>query len=316
MKSESGVPPYSELRYIEELSGRVSWGVFGDNDDLGTVRFIETPEVVAAAAEIKRGDRFSLSLPLNEPNPPPGDRQIYRHHIVRPTRNTQDDWLDGFYLSASTQLDGLRQVQAREFGFYNGVKPEDAGPEGARLGIEHWATFGIMTRGVLVDVEHWVKTNGGTVSPGEAFTVTPPMLQEVLDSQKVTIRKGDVLLIRTGYLEAFRAATAQEQSRWDYRAGCPGLAGSEDMAEWFWDNKIAAVCADTPSVEVRPGDPELGSLHRRAIAMLGMPLGELFDLEALAKDCHTDGRFTAFFVAAPLNLPGGAATPANAMACK
>ena len=36
--------------------------------------------------------------------------------------------------------------------------------------------------------------------------------------------------------------------------------------------------------------------------MWGMPIGELFDLEALAKHCEETGRYTFFFSSWPLNV--------------
>jgi hypothetical protein len=50
--------------------------------------------------------------------------------------------------------------------------------------------------------------------------------------------------------------------------------------------------------------------------MLGLPLGELWDLEALAADCAADGRYECFFTSAPINLPQGVASPPNALAIK
>jgi hypothetical protein len=57
-------------------------------------------------------------------------------------------------------------------------------------------------------------------------------------------------------------------------------------------------------------------LHTRLIPMLGLIMGELFDLEALADDCAGDGRYTCFFTSAPINLPQGVASPPNALALK
>jgi hypothetical protein len=47
-----------------------------------------------------------------------------------------------------------------------------------------------------------------------------------------------------------------------------------------------------------------------------MPLGELWRLGALAADCAADGIHTMLLVSAPLNVPGGAGTPASALALK
>ncbi|MEO5902224.1 MAG: cyclase family protein, partial [Ilumatobacteraceae bacterium] len=78
----------------------------------------------------------------------------------------------------------------------------------------------------------------------------------------------------------------------------------------------AAVCCDNPAVEVVPGDPAVGSLHRRLLPTLGTTLGEMFDLDRLATACRADGRWTFFFVAAPLHLPGGLGSPGNAVAIR
>ena len=56
--------------------------------------------------------------------------------------------------------------------------------------------------------------------------------------------------------------------------------------------------------------------HSLLLPMLGIPLGELFDLSALAADCAADGRYACLFVSAPPNVSHGVATPPNALAIK
>ncbi|MDO8945058.1 MAG: hypothetical protein Q7U75_17890, partial [Desulfobacterales bacterium] len=97
---------------------------------------------------------------------------------------------------------------------------------------------------------------------------------------------------------------------------CPGLEGSEEMAEYLWDSGVAAIASDNPAVEVMPGNPVVGLLHRRLIPLLGFPLGEFFTFGPLAQDCERDGKYTGLFVSAPLNLPGGVGSPANALFIK
>jgi hypothetical protein len=53
-----------------------------------------------------------------------------------------------------------------------------------------------------------------------------------------------------------------------------------------------------------------------AIPLLGMALGELWDMEALAEDCLADGVWEFLLVAKPLYVNGGVGTPANALAIK
>ena len=86
------------------------------------------------------------------------------------------------------------------------------------------------------------------------------------------------------------------------------------MARYLWDAHITAIAVDNPAVEVLPVDPAAGYLHRRVIPLLGLTMGEFFTFETLAADCADDGRYTCFFVAVPLNLPGGVGSPANAIA--
>lgn len=46
--------------------------------------------------------------------------------------------------------------------------------------------------------------------------------------------------------------------------------------------------------------------------MFGMPIGEMFDLEALTEHCQRTRRWTFYFSSWPLNLHGGVASTANA----
>ncbi len=85
-----------------------------------------------------------------------------------------------------------------------------------------------------------------------------------------------------------------------------------------WDHRVAAVVGDNPGVERYPADPDDLDryLHYRLITFLGMALGELFALDALADDCAADGVYEGLFTAAPLNKLGGSGSTANALALK
>jgi hypothetical protein len=45
-----------------------------------------------------------------------------------------------------------------------------------------------------------------------------------------------------------------------------------------------------------------------------MPIGELWDLEVLAKECEAQNRWSFLFTSAPLNLKGGVSSTPNALA--
>jgi len=57
-----------------------------------------------------------------------------------------------------------------------------------------------------------------------------------------------------------------------------------------------------------------GFLHFNLLPLLGMPLGELFDLDPLAAECERAGAWDFLFVSAPINVRNGVATPPNAVA--
>lgn len=56
------------------------------------------------------------------------------------------------------------------------------------------------------------------------------------------------------------------------------------------------------------------TLHPYILSGLGCPLGELFDLEELSRTCAQHKRYSFFLTSAPLNIPGGVASPPNALA--
>lgn len=311
------LPRYRDLPEFKEMDARHAWGVFGAEDQLGRINLITGATTQAGAAEVRRGARFNISLALNDPEPGWSQtRKAYKHVIFSANRNSQDDYLDSFYMQRSTQWDGLRHIRAREFGFWGGRQEAQAGPGGAELGIEQWVHHGIATRGVLVDVAGHQASLGQPIDAGAPLAITVAMLQAALAHQRCELRAGDVLMLRTGYTDAYLAADAAGRAALSARRSCPGLHAGHEMAEFLWDSGVAAIAADNPAVEVVPVDPAIGSIHRRLIPLLGFALGELFSYGALAEDCRRDGRYTCFFVAAPLNVPGAVGSPGNAIAIK
>jgi hypothetical protein len=126
---------------------------------------------------------------------------------------------------------------------------------------------------------------------------------------------------------------SQEPTRWahDKNKCSVGVAASEDTVEWIWNQHFAAVAgdalawesvpypADRPCKSFPPGlklvtDIALPALHQHLIPMFGMPIGELWDLEELASMCERLGRYSFLVTSIPLHVPGGVASPPNAIA--
>ena len=308
------VVPFDELPRLPGAGVRHSWQVYGPGDQFGTLNRLTGPVVAAAAATVRTGERIGLSLPLGLPDPPFFGRQAVRHTVFPMSPTAWDDRLDGFYLQCSSQWDGLRHIRAGDDGFYGGWQgspDKDPGP----LGIQHWAGRGIIGRGVLIDL-----AAGGGYDPFSHVAFSVSDLEAALLAQGSSLRFGDIVCVRTGWIEKY--LTIDEALRRELAARlvdpfgytCAGLAGSEDISRFLWNSGAAAVTCDNPAVEAVPVDRVAGSLHLRLIPCLGFAIGELFDFAALAAACQRERRYEFLFTSVPLNVAGAVGSPANAVA--
>jgi len=299
------LPPYSDLPKLGGLDIRHSWDVL--SSPMGTLSFVEPEDIVRAGKLVSAGATIPLNLPINAFDPPLFGRAPIGHTVLQPTGNEAEDLIDSFNPQASSQLDGLAHVRAREFGYFGGLLELAEARE--RIGIQHVASRGIAARGVLLDI---AESDGGEgLTPFDGRMYDTKLLNDVADAQGVEIQSGDVLLIRTGWAPGYLqlpASNRRPPSSWN------GLRADEAMAAWLWDHRIAAVGADNPAVECAPGARDIGSLHRRLLPALGMSMFELLDLETLSEMCKRLGRWEFLFVSVPLHLSGGVSSPANAMA--
>ena len=310
MSTNDEVPAYDDLPRIEGLGLPYSWEYFGRGDRWGTLNFL-TPETVAkAASTVTSGRVISLSLPADQPDPPLFGREPMRAVQFEVDRNTRDDRVDGYFPQGSSQWDGFLHVRAREFGFYGGVGAVED-PQETWLGIDTWARRGIVGRGVLLDVESYLRSQGERGVPvDEQYVIDPELLVDAADQQGTRVEPGDILLVRTGWPAKYAARPADAPPV----AQIPGIHAGEATARLVWDWRVAALVTDLPAVEPVPGDRAVGSLHRRLLPLLGIPLAELFDLEELAVACAEARRYSFLFTAAPMNLYGAAGSPGNALA--
>jgi kynurenine formamidase len=306
------VPRYRDLPVLGNGLPH-SWEVFPSNLELGTANFLSDETTARAAhSEIVRGDRVNVTLPLSEPNPPFFGRGGLRHSVYEAVPNVLDDVVDNLYLQGSTQWDALRHRGDPDFGFYGGLSFSEAGPNGSRLGVDAWAQQGLIGRGVLVDVASHLAADED-YRPTSRFSITPELIADTLRAQGTERMDGDILLVRTGYVDRFLAASEVERHAIRDGGESAGLSPGADMAEYLWDTRCSAVAVDNPGVEVLPRDAGEPYLHARLIPMLGFPMGEFFSFGELKAACEVDQRYSGFFVSVPLNIPGGVGSPANAV---
>jgi kynurenine formamidase len=308
---------------VRETGDRLrNWGKWGPDDERGTLNYITPADIVRAAGLIKRGAVFSLAIPFDAKGPqinqPRRFNPIHRMMITGPDCTTgalkfpgtvgfSDDMVI-MPLQCATQWDALSHCfDAGRM--YNGYDANEVSSRGAkRNGIEKVAR-GIVARGVLIDVP---RVKGARwLEPG--YAITTDDLAAAIAAERVEVRRGDALIVRTGHMTLCR-----ERGGWgDYAGGdAPGL--SFHTADWLHRREIAAVATDTWGMEVRPNEiPDtFQPLHQVLIPNVGLTIGEIFFLDELADDCARDGVYDFFFVAPPLPITGAVGSPINPIAIK
>ncbi|KDR82139.1 hypothetical protein GALMADRAFT_222020 [Galerina marginata CBS 339.88] len=317
------LPTFDELPPFKNFPG-CAWGVWGPDDQLGTVNLL-TEDVIqrAATEEIKLGRTVSLNWPINFPEKPLFNRKTpeIKMIIKREGGMPRDDEIHMNSQSGS-QWDGMRHYGIVEHGvFYNNTdaksmpagiiplpNPSDIDPSLSRIGIQNWATHGICGRGVLLDLVGYHTKDEGKLpyDPWTTHAISVANLEAVAKHQNVEFRRGDILLLRVGFIQKYYAVTSSDRQALGARPETfAGIEQSEDMKRFLWNNHFAAIASDQPALE---------QLTRTVIRLWGMPLGEFFDLEKLSQTCAETGRYTFFFSSWPLHIIGGCASPPNAAA--
>jgi kynurenine formamidase len=294
----------------DELPDGSAWGVFGADDALGCLNLLTARRLGAAAKLVRSGLLFSLNAPLDWPSPgfagPTGTRQAPEHVVLEFARG-RDDYLSNFYPQAGTQLDGFLHITEPSSGLsYNA----NAGADG----IEHFAARGIAGRGVLLDLARWAQAEAEPIDWRAARAITVEELEACAAWEGVEIGEGTILLLRIGWQSGWQAASEhdREQVVEHEPPSCPGLEASQEMARRLWDWGVALVASDNPTIEVFP--PGERFLHVDLLARLGIPLGEMWLLDALAAECAAQRRYELLVTCAPLHVRGGVGSTANALA--
>jgi kynurenine formamidase len=303
-----------------------NWGRWGKDDEIGTLNYTAPADIVAAAKLVRKGKVFSLALNFDAKGPQ-GGRSKYpalgRFNPVHVMLRTGTDAYSGVLdhrkirsaddlvimpLQCGTQWDGLGHIFYENY-TWNGRDCRTVTTGGAQYaGIEKTRER-MVGRGVLLDLPALV---GKRWLP-DGFAITNAMLDAAERKQEVKVGRGDYLIVRTGHVEAKLASKT-----WDGYSGgdAPGLAF--ETLDWLHARQVAAIVTDTWGVEVRPCETEDTNQpwHWIAIPVMGLTVGEIFHLEALAKDCKADGRYEFLFVAPALPITGAVGSPVNPLAIK
>src|SRR5579883_1515951 len=94
MPAPDGLPTYAELSERSDAPRGTNWGLFGADDQLGTINFLSPERVVAARDCIRKGVSFGLNWRIDLPDPPLFGRGAHRHTVVQIANGVAlDDYL-------------------------------------------------------------------------------------------------------------------------------------------------------------------------------------------------------------------------------
>lgn len=255
---------------------------FGAEDTLGAVNHLSPGRVVEAAKLVKSGKTYALGVETGSASPayPP---RTYSMTILQLNDGTGTPWgtnkatgnddLMYTWMGIGSQIDGLGHVGIDHV-YYNGNRAQDFVKNTGLTKLSTDKIPPIVGRGVLIDMaRHLGKP---ILDAGTAFN--RPEIDAAAKAQGVTIRKGDVVLFHTGWLNI------ADQDKKAFMAGEPGIG--VDGAAYLAELGAVAVGSDSWGVEAMPFEKqgEAFPVHQELLAKNGVYILENMDTRALAKD--------------------------------
>jgi len=270
---------------------------------------------------VKGARAFDLSFTWNEQSPvlnlnPPYSFALNRthrmtHEIFGQVPGSRVSWAsDIMYFSGqhgAPTIDAIGHI-GRDLKLHGGVDAlaATATPAGIGndLGIDSFPADLMLNRMVFLDVARQLA--GGKPDPlPPGFEINGKHLEDAMKAHGVEVRRGDSLMIRTGWGQYFGKDNARylgEQS--------PGPG--QDAARWIIDRGVRLAGDDTATFEKRPAayGKELFSVHMMLLADSGIYIVENANLEGLsAAPVHV-----ALLVLTPLKIQGATGSPLRALA--
>ena len=268
---------------------------WGAGDERGSGNHMKPETVLRATRLIRTGEVIELGYVLSAEGPFFGTRRFDVHtkrtfmNTASNRRGSNEEILISEMGQVGTQFDGFAH-QTIEDKVYNCFKVDEISSRGGftKVGIEKVGT--LMTRGVLIDVAGLK----GVDMLGDTYEITVQDLQQALARQRLTLQKGDAVIIHTGWGKLY----GKDNPR--YMKTCPGIGVA--AAEWLAKQDPMLVGSDNWPVEVAPNpDPQISlPVHQIMLVVNGIHLLENLKLDELVAK-----RVNEFaFVMQPLKMKG------------
>lgn len=306
VSAQQDLPFVSEAQFEEWMDTLSNWGRWGADDEIGTLNLITPEKRLEAASMVRSGVTVSLARNLDSEesidNPCPVDWEMAN---ATPGGASDRIAFRCIHGPGVTHIDGYghRFFDAK---MWNGVEMEHTVTmeEGAKVNAVLNMKDGIVTRGVLYDIP---RLKGVDFLPA-GYRVTVEDLEAWEEMSGVSAGPGDAMLFRWG--RWVKREIEGPFDTWDEAAGLDNT-----VIPWLRERDIAIIGWETPGYTPRPeGDLPTLALHDFALTMLGIPLIDRADLDALAEMAALQNRWEFMLTIAPLPIPNGTGSPVNPLA--
>ncbi len=282
----------SQPRWTRRPPGS-TWGDWGPDDELGRLNLLTREKVLQGVAEVREGQTFCLSLPLDYPggsvinprrSPPelmptlrPGNRANMAFPLRCDDPTSTDVMCDDrvlLTLQYSTQWDSLAHVGQMfdvdgdgiaEDVFYNGFRantdiagPSVYTPDGP-VPNDHTPP-GAHRLGVENMAATCLQGRGVMIDLFAHFGRTGQIvgydeLMRVMDADQVIVEQGDLVCLRTGFDRALLAMNRTPDARVLHSTTSALDGRDERLLQWITDSGAVALISDNYAVEATPARP-------------------------------------------------------------
>jgi len=282
----------------------------GPADEIGAANHMNPTATIEAAKLVKSGKVYQLGVETNSKAPAYPPRSFNLTVIqpgqvggatLGPTKTSYNDDIITGWVGIGSQLDGLGHIGVDNV-YYNCNKAADfAAADGLKkLGIEKVPAM--VARGIVLDM---TAVFGKNPVPG-GTPINKKEIDEALAKQNIQIKKGDVVLLHTGW----QALAATDPKT--FMSTEPGLG--KEGAEYLASKQVMAVGADQWALEVLPFEQGVGVFEVHQILL---PRNGIYILENMnTAPLVADGAWEFMFVLGHSRITGAVQAIINPVAIR
>lgn len=112
----------------------------------------------------------------------------------------------------------------------------------------------------MIDWASWAEAKGLEYKTFGKHGIPIEDIRTIATEKNISFRPGDILFLRTGYVQAYRKLSTEEKVKVAEVREWIGLGQGQATTEFLWNHQFAAVASDSPGFECRR-KPEPSSLR-------------------------------------------------------